>query len=66
MGAYKCEECEWVFDDDENLCYEHPFMEIGLLCEDCHSDFGCYSCGEVKKENKFCKITDQWYCDNCV
>ena len=66
MSVYRCNRCEGIFDADYQGIEEDPFNEIGNLCEGCHDKLGCFSCGEVKKENACCKITDQYFCQSCI
>lgn len=65
MSVYRCEQCNNYCDADFEGCYEHPFNELVCICESCHDQYACYHCSEVKKDNKYCKITDQYYCEEC-
>lgn len=37
MGAYICNQCDWLFCSHEVNCYEDLYGEPGLICEDCHT-----------------------------
>lgn len=66
MSIYRCAHCENIIDADEQGCNEHPFSDTGCICDSCSEEFACFSCGETKKDNQYCKITDQYYCGSCV
>ena len=66
MSVYRCGSCGEFRDADYHGCNEHPFDEMECICDSCEEDYGCYHCGKTTKDNKYCKITDQYYCEGCI
>jgi hypothetical protein len=66
MSVYRCDLCDNICDADFQGICENPLNEHECICESCSEEFSCFFCGEFKKDNKYCKITDQYYCEECV
>ncbi len=70
MSVYRCDICDDYKDADIHGCEEHREDPFKCICSDCHMysdpEFGCFRCGKANRYVKYCKITDQYYCEECV
>ena len=65
MSIMRCESCNYTVDTDyDDMIYVHVLS--GDICKCCAFELGCYDCGELKDEMKYCKVTDQYYCSDCA
>lgn len=67
MSVFRCGDCDNIIDGDYEGCEEHPFDDTKCLCIECHGKYSCYYCGEVRygPMMRYCKITDEYYCEVC-
>lgn len=66
MSVYRCEMCDCTKDADFDGCNEHAKNEFAMVCDACHEDHGCHYCGKASLDTVYCKITDQYYHEECI
>ncbi len=66
MSVYRCGMCESTKDADYEGCFEHPTSETECICYNCSLEVSCFRCQESKFGNKYCKISEVYFCEACV
>ena len=66
MSVYKCNRCEWCYDDDYSECYEDRMDPLGLLCYDCNMNQENDVALEIIAESNKDQCTCRAGCNECL